>query len=233
METSQKMVPVAKVTARGAIAIVLFGPPGAGKGTQSRGLARRLAVPQISTGDMIRAEIRAGTELGQRVDAVLARGQLLDDETVTRMVEHRLAEADCRGGFLLDGFPRTAVQSQWIEEVSRRQGFSLLVIEIQVGYNELVRRVSGRRVCSSCGAIFHFHSHPPKIPDVCDFCQAPLVNRPDDCAEVLSERLRAYHRQTEPALEAFRREGRTIHAVDGAQPPEEVRDRILGILGYG
>lgn len=210
--------------------VILFGPPGAGKGTQAQQIAKRYGVPVVATGDILRAEIEAGSEIGRKAKEILAAGHLVADEVVNELVEERLGRADCRRGFLLDGYPRTEAQAEWLEELLTRLGHKPVVIEIQIGYNEIVQRITGRRLCPNCGTIYHIHSHPPKVPDVCDVCQTPLVVRPDDREDVLEERLEAYERQTLPVFEVFRAKGRTIHSVDGALPPEEVAQRIFEIL---
>ncbi|MDA1313617.1 MAG: adenylate kinase [Acidobacteria bacterium] len=212
-------------------AIILFGPPGAGKGTQAEKIADRYGVSKISTGDMIRQEIRSGSDLGQDVEARLAAGQLIDDATVNRLVEARLEVEDCKGGFLLDGYPRTGPQAGAFAKVLERKGCGLVVIEVRVGYNEIVKRITGRRLCSQCGAIYNVHSQPPKVSEVCDVCgHRPLGIRSDDREEVVKERLRLYEAETMPVFEVFRAAGRTIHQVDGASSAEEVSERIFGIL---
>jgi adenylate kinase len=217
--------------AQPAGAIILFGPPGAGKGTQAEKIAERYGVSKISTGDMIREEIRSGSDLGKDVKAKLAAGQLIDDATVNRLVEARLQSEDCEKGFLLDGYPRTAPQARALAEVLERMGCGLLVIEVRVGYNEVVKRIIGRRLCPRCGAIYNVHSQPPKTPEVCDICgHHPLGIRSDDREEVVKERWRLYEEETLPVFEVLRQAGRTIHQVDGASSTEEVAERIFGIL---
>ena len=212
-------------------AVILFGPPGAGKGTQAKNVVKRFLIPQVSTGDMIRSEIRAGTKLGQRVEATLAKGILVEDGLVNTLVETRISQPDCRRGFLLDGYPRTSPQAAKLAEMLERLGHGMMVIQIQIGYNELVKRISGRQLCPNCGAIYNIHSHPPKVSDVCDICQSPLVVRPDDQAEVLEERLSAYERQTVPIFDTFRSNGHKIHVIDGTLPEDEVAKRIYQVLG--
>ncbi len=214
----------------GVGAVILFGPPGAGKGTQARRIAERFGVPQISTGDMIRAEIHARTPLGKRVRETLEAGHLVADEVVNKMVEARIRKGDCAGGFLLDGFPRTPGQAERLEKMLKPLGHRAMVIEIKIGYNELAKRITGRRLCPKCGAIFNIHSNPPRISDVCNVCGAHLVVRTDDRAEILEERLQAYERQTRPLFEVFRKNEETIHAVDGTRPAQEVAEHIFRIL---
>ena len=219
--------------ADGIGAVILFGPPGAGKGTQAKKIARRYGIPQISTGDMIRGEIQRGSELGQKAHVEIAAGRLVDDETVNGLAEVRLRKADCRRGFLLDGYPRTGKQAAKIESLMESLGHRPTVIEIKIGYNELVQRITGRRLCPKCGAIYNIHSYPPKTTDVCDVCQARLVVRTDDREEVIGERLRAYEQQTLPVFEVFRDKGETIHSIDGTLPQDEIAARILELLRRG
>lgn len=211
-------------------AVILFGPPGAGKGTQAKNVVRRFSIPQVSTGDMIRSEIRAGTDLGRRVEATLARGKLVEDGLVNALVEARISQPDCLRGFLLDGYPRTAPQAAKLGKMLERLGHGTMVIQIQIGYNELIKRISGRRLCPNCGAIYNIHSHPPKVSDVCDICRTALLVRSDDRAEVLEERLSAYEKQTVPVFDTFRSNGQKIHMIDGTLPEEEVAEKIYQIL---
>jgi len=214
------------------MAIILFGSPGAGKGTQARKIAARYQISQVSTGDMIREEIRSGSSLGEQVEATLAAGGLVDDESVNRLVEVRLKSEDCRRkGFLLDGYPRTAGQASALSKLLKRMNCRPVVIEVQVGYNEIVRRITGRRLCSQCGAIYNVYSHPPKISDVCDVCgYRPLTVRSDDRAEVVEERFRVYREETMPVFDVFRSAGETICQVDGTRPENEVAGLIFEIL---
>jgi len=212
-------------------AIILFGPPGAGKGTQAEKISDRYGVAKISTGDMIREEVRSGSDLGNDVEAKLAAGHLIDDETVNRLVEERLKGENCKKGFLLDGYPRTAPQARALAGILERKQCRLVVLEVRVGYNEVVQRITGRRLCAQCGAIYNIHSHPPKISDVCDICgNRPLDIRSDDREEVVEERLRLYEKETVPIFEVFRATGQTIHQVDGAASTEQVSGRIFEIL---
>jgi len=214
------------------MAIILFGSPGAGKGTQARKIAARYQISQVSTGDMIREEIRSGSSLGVQVEATLAAGGLVDDESVNRLVEARLKSEDCRRkGFLLDGYPRTGGQARALSELLKRMDCQPVVIEVKVGYNEIVRRITGRRLCSQCGAIYNVFSNPPKISDVCDVCgHRPLTVRSDDRAEVVEERFRVYQEETMPVFDVFRSAGDTVHQVDGTRPENEVAGLIFEIL---
>ena len=223
------------MTAEGAGvgAIVLFGPPGAGKGTQALKISKRYAIPQISTGNMIREEIQCSSPLGRQARAALTAGRLVDDELVNGMAEARLHRPDCREGFLLDGYPRTAQQAERLGIVLDGLRLPAVVIEIRIGYNELVKRITGRRLCPKCGAIFNIYSHPPKVSDVCDVCHTGLVVRADDSEEVLRERLRTYEEQTLPLFDVFRKRGQPTQTVDGSLPEEEVAERIFELLDRG
>ena len=211
-------------------AIILFGPPGAGKGTQAKVISDHFGIPKISTGDMIRSEIESGSEIGRQVEALLAAGKLVGDDIVNQLVEARLAKPDCRRGILLDGYPRTPNQAEWLAGLLEEHGHAPVVFDIKIGYNELVKRITGRRICTQCGAIYHIHSKPPKVPDICDVCGARIKARPDDREEVLEERLRVYERETVPVVEVFRRNGRRIHAIDGALGPEAASAKIVAVL---
>ncbi len=231
MQGATKQTMAAK--AAGVGAIVLFGPPGAGKGTQAIKISKRYAIPQISTGNMIREEIQLGSPLGRQAQSALAAGRLVDDELVNGIVEARLHRPDCREGFLLDGYPRTAQQAERLETVLDGLGLPAVVIEIRIGYNELVKRITGRRLCPKCGAIFNLYLHPPKVSEVCDVCHSGLVVRADDSEEVLRERLQAYEQQTLPLFDVFRKRGQPTHTVDGSLPEDEVAERIFELLDRG
>ena len=212
-------------------AIILFGSPGAGKGTQAQKITAHYRIPQISTGDIIREEVGSGSSLGKKVEATLAAGRLVDDETVNQLVKARLDSNDCRKGFLLDGYPRTAGQARALQGILDRMPCRPVIIEVQVGYNETVRRITGRRLCAQCGAIYNVYSHPPKVPDVCDGCgHRPLTIRSDDRAEVIEKRVHLYQEETVPVYEVFRSAGEKIHQVDGTQPEQVVCAQIFEIL---
>ena len=211
-------------------AVILFGPPGAGKGTQARRISERFGIPNISTGDMIRTEIESGSEIGRQVEAILATGRLVGDDIINRLVDARMEKADCRNGFLLDGYPRTPGQTAWLEGILTRLKHTAVVIEIKIGYNELTKRITGRRICPQCGAIYHTQMHPPKVPDICDVCGARIKARTDDRAEVLQERLRVYERETIPVFDVFRQNGREIHSVEGSLGPDGVAEQLFEVL---
>ena len=211
-------------------AVILLGPPGSGKGTQARKLAAVYGIPQISTGDMIRDEIRCESELGKKAQGEIAAGRLVADELVNELAASRLAQPDCKRGFLLDGYPRTVGQAGAVDRLLESLGHSATVVEIRIGYNELIKRITGRRLCSKCGAIFNIHSYLPAISGICDVCHARLVVRTDDREEVIGERLRSYEQETRPVLEVFRARGKDIHAVDGVGTEEAVFRSISRLL---
>lgn len=200
--------------------VVMLGPPGAGKGTQAERLARRHGVPRISTGDMLRDAVRAGTELGRRAEAVMTRGELVSDELIIEIVRERLDQEDARGGFVLDGFPRTVAQAEALDALTGARG-PLIVVEIDVPEAELVRRLQGRRVCSRCGANAPVGGSSASCPR----CGGPLVRRSDDTEDAIRERLRVYARDTKPLVD-FYRARRTFVAINGAQPPDQVAREV-------
>jgi adenylate kinase len=207
--------------------MVMIGPPGAGKGTQAKLLEERLGVLHISTGDMLREAERAGTPLGRAVQRYLRNGGLVPDALMIDVVEKRLAEPDGACGFVLDGFPRTVVQAQALDAFLGRRGERLDgVVWIRLPREELVRRLSGRRVCAACGAMFHLTYDPPKRPGVCDRCGGTLVQREDDREETVRHRLDVYERETGPVIDHYRALG-LLREVDGMGSREEVFDRIV------
>jgi adenylate kinase len=210
--------------------LVLLGPPGAGKGTQAAFLAEQCHVPKISTGEMLRQVARGGGEIGQKVADLIDRGHMVPDETVLRLVWDRLQQADAREGFLLDGFPRNIVQAEALDRFLRQTQRRLTaVVNIEVGEDEVIRRLSGRRVCSRCKANYHLVSYPPQTPGRCDHDGAPLERRPDDEPEAIRERLDLYHQRTEPVLGYYRAQG-LLHSIDGEQAMGVVTRQILGVM---
>lgn len=210
--------------------IVLLGAPGAGKGTQARELAKHFGVPQIATGDMFRDHVARGTELGRQAKAVMERGELVSDEIVSAMVDDRIRRADCRQGFLLDGFPRTLPQAERLEEILAAAGFGpVLAINIEVSYDSLFRRLTGRRTCKTCGAIYNLYDRPPRVPDRCDRDAGELLQRADDREEVIRERLAAYERQTKPLIDYYRRRDALVE-VNGDESPEALTRRLIQLL---
>lgn len=214
--------------------IILLGPPGAGKGTQAEFLRARLGIPQISTGDMLRAAVSAGTELGLMAKDIMAAGGLVSDDLIIALVKERIAASDCKDGFLFDGFPRTIPQAQAVAnaniDIDR-------VIEIHVPDEIIVQRLAGRRVHQASGRVYHLEHNPPRNPGVDDLTGEPLVQRPDDREETVRNRLRVYHEQTEP-LVAFYQDYVQSHPqgptryrrVDGVGSLEEVQARLLAAL---
>ncbi|MBP1636410.1 MAG: adenylate kinase [Acidobacteria bacterium] len=203
-----------------ALNLVMLGPPGAGKGTQAKRLAAAHAIPHVSTGDMLRAAVAEGTELGRRAQAIMAGGRLVGDDVIIGVVRERLAKPDAARGFVLDGFPRTVPQAEALDAVLAG-GDPLVVVEIAADDEELVRRLTSRRVCSRCGANADVPRPGEAPPERCARCGGELTQRPDDREEVIRERLRVYARDTRPLVEYYG--GRpTFRRVDGAQPPDAV-----------
>ncbi len=214
--------------------VVLMGAPGAGKGTQAKLISARYGIPQISTGDILRDNVARGTELGRKADPLMKAGQLVPDELMLPMVEDRLGQADCDRGFILDGFPRTVRQAEWLDRYLASRSFggrplAPVVINIKVGYNQLVQRLTGRRTCPVDGKIYNIYSQPPHKEGVCDFCGAALVQRKDDREEVISKRLQEYEAQTLPLVDYYRRQQR-LRELDGELPPERVTAETLSAI---
>ncbi|HEY1731396.1 MAG TPA: adenylate kinase [Terriglobales bacterium] len=214
--------------------IILLGPPAAGKGTQAKLIASTFNIPQISTGDILRANVARNTELGVKAKAVIDRGDLVPDDLVCDMVADRLQDADCCRGFILDGFPRTVPQAEWLDahlekmrcckvgDLAAQQACAApVVIRLVVDYNVLRKRVTGRRSCPTCGRIYNVYSQPPKVQGICDVDGTALVTRRDDEESVFVERMKTYDRQTLPLVDYYRAKGRLVD-VDGEQPVEEV-----------
>jgi adenylate kinase len=206
--------------------LVLMGMPGAGKGTQAARLAGSLGVTHLSTGDILREAVKEGTPLGLKAKDMIASGKLAPDEVIGDMISERLARADVEGGFILDGFPRTVVQVAILDRVLTQRGVGLdRVVLLGASEAEIVRRLSGRRVCESCGAVYHVESKPSSKGDACDRCDGALIQRPDDTEEVVRERLRVYREQTLPIADAYRGRGLLVN-VEGTGAPDEVFERL-------
>jgi adenylate kinase len=228
---------MAQETSRDLGPVVLLGPPGAGKGTQSKRIMERYQVPQISTGDLLRYNVTQGTELGRIAKAVMARGELVSDDLVCEMVRLRLKQPDCKRGYVLDGFPRTAPQAGWLDALlddrlfdnSRPTRAWPIVIRLDVDYNQLLLRISGRRSCPTCGRIYNVHFQPPRTDEACDIEGAKLVTRNDDRKEVIEPRLQAYQKQTAPVADYYQRTGRLI-SINGDRLMDEVTAEIFRIL---
>lgn len=202
--------------------IILMGPPGAGKGTQAEMLSKDFGIPHISTGDMFRAAIKQGTELGMKAKAVMDAGQLVQDEITIGIVKERLSGRDCFPGFLLDGFPRTVPQAKALEEILQDLGTHLDgVINIAVDSKAIIARMVGRRVCRQCGATYNIQFKAPRKADKCDQCGGELYQRSDDSEATVTNRLEVYEKQTEPLLEYYERQG-LVFAVNGDQEMSKV-----------
>ena len=207
--------------------LILLGAPGAGKGTQAEIISKKLQIPTISTGNMLREAMKNGTELGLKVKNFMDNGQLVPDDVVIGIVAERVAQEDCAGGFILDGMPRTIPQAAALEE--RGIHFDA-VISIEVCDDVIEGRMTGRRVCGSCGASYHIEANPPKAENICDACGKELVIRKDDAPETVRNRLKVFHAETEP-LKAFYEKLGTLKLVEGNQPIEHATAEILAALG--
>lgn len=214
--------------------LVLLGPPGAGKGTQAQMLAARRGLVQLSTGDMLRSAVKAGTEIGLRAKAVMDSGQLVSDDIVIGIISERIEQPDCQKGFILDGFPRTLKQAAALEELLNKKGKALdAVIEFKVDDEALVDRVSGRFTCAKCGTGYHDRYKQPRVPGVCDVCgSSEFTRRADDNAETMRKRLMAYYRETAPLIGYYFAKGK-LYSVDGMGSIDEVSRQIDALLGQG
>jgi adenylate kinase len=211
--------------------LVIFGPPGSGKGTQAKLLRDLLKIPHISTGDMLRERTAHGDSLGVDAATWMKSGQLVPDSTVDRLVEDRLKEPDCRGGAILDGYPRTVEQARSLASVLRQLGMGELVIHLKVDYTKVIVRIAGRRQCASCGLLYNLVANPPKVAGICDRDGQPLVIRDDDRESVVRERLETYERQTRPVLEFLAASGVNVCEVEGGDAsPAEILERIRGCM---
>jgi adenylate kinase len=209
------------------VRLVLVGPPGAGKGTQAQFIASHLAIPKVSTGDIFRYNVSAGTDLGRQARAFMDRGDLVPDEVTVAMVASRLAEDDAQAGFLLDGFPRNVRQAETLKKLLADWGLRLdLVLELVVDHDEVIRRLSGRRTCRKCGRVWHIAFDPPSIPGRCDECGGELFQRDDDREETIRHRLEVYQLQTQPLISYYADEG-ILLGIDATGPVEDVTERAL------
>lgn len=211
--------------------IIMLGAPGAGKGTQAKMIAQKCNIPHISTGDIFRANIKAGTPLGAKAKSYMDQGALVPDELVCDLVVDRIQQADCEQGYILDGFPRTIPQAEALTEalntIEQNMEFA---IDIEIPDENIINRMSGRRACVGCGATYHIKYNPPKVEDTCDVCGEALVLRDDDKAETVKKRLEVYHEQTQPLIEYYTNAG-ILKMVDGTKNMDEVFSDILELLG--
>jgi adenylate kinase len=211
--------------------LILLGPPGAGKGTQAQRLQDEKGLKQLSTGDMLRAEVKSGSALGKRAAGIMERGELVPDDLIISLIEARIAQPDCKDGFILDGFPRTTAQAEALDRMLAQRGLKLdRVIEMTVDEKALTDRITGRFSCAKCGAGYHDSFKKPKKAGVCDVCgSTEFTRRKDDNAETVTARLRAYHDQTAPLLPYYRARG-VLKSVDGMASMDTVYTQILGVL---
>ena len=211
--------------------IIMLGAPGAGKGTQAKQIADKYSIPHISTGDILRANIKNGTELGKKAKQYMDQGALVPDELTCDLVMDRIQQDDCKNGFVLDGFPRTIPQAEALdaalEKINEKMDYA---IDVDVPDENIVNRMSGRRACLNCGATYHLISIPPKVEGICDRCGSEIVLREDDKPETVQKRLKVYHEQTQPLIDYYKNQG-ILKSVDGTQPMDEVFKAIVTILG--
>lgn len=213
--------------------LILLGPPGAGKGTQAKRVIEEFDIPHISTGDIFRKNIKEKTELGQKVEGLLAEGKLVPDELTIEIVWDRLDQEDCKNGFLLDGFPRTIPQAEALDEGLAKRGLKLdRVLNIDVDKDSLVKRLSGRRVCPSCGASYHIDNNPTKVEGICDACQTPVIQREDDKEETVLDRIKVYDSQTKPLVDFYNKQD-LVFTVDGTLPIDEITNKLVTELKKG
>ena len=211
--------------------IIMLGAPGAGKGTQAKQIAAKYSIPHISTGDIFRANIKNGTELGKKAKEYMDQGLLVPDELTCDLVMDRIAQDDAKNGFVLDGFPRTIPQAEALDAALTKIGQSMdYAIDVDVPDENIINRMSGRRACLNCGATYHIVSIPPKKEGICDSCGNALVLRDDDKPETVKKRLDVYHDQTQPLIDYYKGKG-ILKSVSGTQPMEKVFEDITAILG--
>ncbi len=210
--------------------LILMGPPGAGKGTQAAELVKKFNIPQISTGDMFRAAVKEGTELGKKAAECMATGALVPDEVTIGIVRERLSKEDCAKGFILDGFPRTVEQADALEKILKDLGKNLSgVLNIHVPFEDLIERAVGRRICKKCGATYHIKFNPSKAEKICDKCGGELYQRADDTAETMKNRLSVYDASTRPLIEYYKKAGKYTE-IDGRQPIDKVTADLVKVL---
>mgnify|MGYP003308133499 CR=1 FL=1 len=211
--------------------IIMLGAPGAGKGTQAKMIADKYAVPHVSTGDIFRANIKEGTELGKEAKKYMDQGLLVPDELTVKILLDRVAKEDCANGYVLDGFPRTIPQAEALDHALVAMGQAIdYAINVEVPDENIVNRMSGRRACVACGATYHLVYAPTKVENVCDHCQGALILRDDDKPETVQKRLNVYHEQTQPLIDYYTAKGNLVE-VDGTQDINDVFGAIVQILG--
>lgn len=211
--------------------IIMLGAPGAGKGTQAKMIADKYSIPHISTGDIFRANIKNGTELGKKAKEYMDKGQLVPDELTVDLVIDRVGQEDCKNGYVLDGFPRTIPQAECLSSVLEKMGTDIdYAINVEVPDENIVNRMSGRRACVSCGATYHIVHIPTKVEGICDRCGSELILRDDDKPETVMNRLSVYHEQTQPLIDYYSKQG-IMKEVDGTVDMEDVFNAIVEILG--
>jgi len=210
--------------------LILLGPPGSGKGTQANLLQDKFSIPKISTGDILRAAVADNTELGQEAKRFMDNGELVPDEVVIGLIKERIADPDCENGFILDGFPRTIVQAEKLEETLGVMGKAIdTVVDLEVEKEELLVRLAGRSTCKQCGAMFHQTSHPPKVEGVCDECGGPLYQRPDDKEETIVKRQEIYIKETAPLKEYYLKKGK-LKTIQGQGEMEDIFSRLCRMV---
>ena len=207
--------------------LILLGPPGAGKGTQGEILRQKLGIPTISTGNMLRAAMKEGTPLGKQVSKCMEEGKLVEDYLIIGIVKERLAQPDCANGFILDGVPRTIAQAEALEKAGIKFD---AVVSIEISEDEILRRMSGRRVCEACGSSYNIEAVPPRVEGICDNCGGKLIQRKDDTPETIRERLKVYHNETEPLVDFYATRG-LLKPVEVADNKEATSRKILAVLG--
>ena len=212
--------------------LVFLGPPGSGKGTQAKLLADKFSIPHISVGDLLRDEVRQGTEIGKRVKELINAGKLAPNELTIELTRKRLGKPDCRGGFVLDGFPRSAVQAQAFDMMLKETKMELdKVVYFQVDEDQVVERLSGRRSCRACGSVFHVKFKPPRSAEKCDLCGGELYQRKDDVESAIRTRFEVYAEQTQPLIDRYRKADKLV-TVDAGASIDEVFKRLCSVVGH-
>ncbi|MHA1973529.1 MAG: adenylate kinase [Candidatus Hodarchaeales archaeon] len=207
------------------IKLIMLGAPGSGKGTQAKFISKEYGIPQISTGDLLRNAVKEGTELGLKAKKYMEDGKLVPDDLVLSLLQERITNDDCKKGFILDGYPRNLAQANQLEKITDVN----LVINIDVDYNILVERITGRRTCKNCGAIYHIKYNPPKKENICDKCSGTLYQREDDTEETVKKRLDTYENQTKPLIEFYTEKG-ILHTLVSDSTIEAMREKVMNLL---